>query len=102
MSALTSVRPTYQTIEIAPIASVEKSGVRNRGWIRPNILGHRLRRGPSRAIVRAVGRIVVCVEADADVRTAMIRSLSSREPSTALPSGASTSSELSLSCSGPA
>ena len=40
---------------------------------------------PARAIdsvVRAVGRIVVCVEAAAEVSTAMIRILSSGEPNT--------------------
>ena len=54
---------------------------------------------PQRAIdsvVRAVGRIVVCVEADADVSTAMISSLSSGEPSTLPPSALSTSSWLSI------
>jgi hypothetical protein len=45
--------------------------------------------------VRAVGRIVVWVEADADVSTAMIRSLFHGVPSTSLPSAANTSSELS-------
>ena len=38
-------------------------------------------------VVRAVGRIVVCVDADADVSTAMIRSLYQGEPKTACPSG---------------
>ena len=34
--------------------------------------------------MRVAGRIVVCVDADADVSTAMIRSLSSGEPNTSL------------------
>ena len=34
------------------------------------------------SVVRAVGRIVVCVDADADVSTAMISSLSHGEPKT--------------------
>ena len=34
------------------------------------------------SVVRAVGRIVVCVEAEAEVSTAMISSLSSVPPST--------------------
>ena len=46
------------------------------------------------SVVRVVGRIVVCVEADAEVRTAMISSLSHGDPSTSLPSAPSTSSEL--------
>ena len=64
------------------------------GWMFANRLGM----APWAAIesdVRAVGRIVVCVDADADVSTAMIRSLSNGEPSTSLPSAWKTSSELS-------
>ena len=74
---------TVQTIDRAPISSVEKLGVRKRGWMRPNAAGS----PPSVAIdsvVRAVGRIVVCVEAEAEVSTAMISSLSSGEPNTPL------------------
>ena len=51
--------------------------------------------------VRAVGRIVVCVDAAAEVSTAMIRILSSGEPNTCLPSTLSTSSALSISSCGP-
>ena len=43
---------------------------------------------------RAAGRIVVCVEADADVSTAMMSSLFQGDPSTALASAFSTSSLL--------
>jgi hypothetical protein len=67
----------------------------------PNALGS----APQRAIdrlVRAVGRIVVCVEAAAELSTAMISSLSSGEPKTWLPRTLSTSSALSTSsCSPP-
>ncbi len=42
-------------------------------------------------VVRAVGRIVVWVDAEAEVSTAMISSLSSGEPNTAFPSAFSTS-----------
>ena len=42
-------------------------------------------------VVRAVGRIVVCVEAAAEVSTATIRNLTPTEPSTPLPSALSTS-----------
>jgi hypothetical protein len=51
--------------------------------------------------VRAVGRIVVCVEAAAEVSTAMIRILSSGEPKTCSPSTLRTSSALSISVCGP-
>ena len=37
------------------------------------------------SVVRAVGRIVVCVEAAAEVRTATIRNFTPTEPSTPLP-----------------
>jgi hypothetical protein len=59
---------------------------------------------PQRAIerlVRAVGRIVVCVEAAAELSTAMIRILSSGEPKTSLPRTLSTSSALSTSSFSP-
>src|SRR5947199_9644926 len=72
---------SVQTSETAPIASVETLGVRWLGWIRPNAFGI----APKRAmdnVVRAVGRIVVCVDAEAEVRTVMMRSLSSGDPNT--------------------
>ena len=59
---------------------------------------------PQRAMdsdVRAVGRIVVCVEAAAEVSTAMMRILSRGEPNTSLPRTLSTSSLLSISVCGP-
>ena len=46
------------------------------------------------SVVRAVGRIVVCVEAEAEVSTAMISSLSRVPPSTPVPSALRTSSWL--------
>ncbi len=52
-------------------------------------------------LVREVGRIVVCVEADAEVSTAMISSLSQGEPRTSVPSALSTSSALSTRNCGP-
>ena len=75
---------------------VDTCGVRKRGWMRPSDSGI----APARAIdsdVRAVGRIVVCVEAAAEVSTAMISSLSSGEPKTAVPSTLKMSSEWSMS-----
>ena len=47
------------------------------------------------SVVRAVGRIVVCVEAEAEVSTAMIRNLTPTAPSTRLPSALSTSPAFS-------
>jgi hypothetical protein len=93
---------TYHSTDRAPIVIVAMSGVWKRGWIRPNTEG----KAPWRAIeklVRAVGRIVVCVEADAELSTAMISSLSSGEPSTACARPPpKTSLELADSASGPA
>ncbi len=100
MFSLTIVSPTYQTIETTPIQIVDGPGVRKRGWIRPQYFGI----APCTAIerlVREVGRIVVCVDADAEVSTAMIRSLSQGEPRTSVPSALSTSSELSTRNWGP-
>ena len=48
------------------------------------------------SVARVVGRIVVCVEAEAEVSTAMISSLSQGEPSTSFASAPSTSPELLL------
>ena len=87
-------------IERMPIQSVDVDGVRKRGWMFANILGI----APCAAIesvVRAVGRMVVWVDADAEVSTAMIRSLSHGEPMTSLPSARKTSSELSARNFGP-
>ena len=59
MSSLTA---TYQMIETTPIEIVDTVGVWNRGLTLPNVFGS----APQRAIdrlVRAVGRIVVCVDA---------------------------------------
>src|ERR1700751_852350 len=81
------------TAESAPIPSVEKVGVRKRGWMRPKISGSASHFAIDR-VVRAVGRIVVWVDADADVSTAMIRSLYQGDPKTCLPSALSTPAEL--------
>ena len=83
MFSLTIVSPTYQTIDRTPIRIVETCGVWKRGWTRAERPGI----APARAIdsvVRAVGRIVVWVDAAAEVSTAMIRSLSSGEPKTSV------------------
>ena len=47
------------------------------------------------SVVRAVGRIVVCVEAAAEVSTATIRNFTPTDPSTPVPSAFSTSSAFS-------
>src|SRR6478672_13193636 len=78
---LSSLTAMYQMIDTTPIEIVDTVGVWKRGLTLPKAFGN----APHRAIdrlVRAVGRIVVCVDADADVSTAMISSLSSGEPST--------------------
>ena len=67
-------RITYQTIDAIPIHHVDHVGVRYFGWIFASALGA----APWAAIesvVRAVGRIVVCVEAIAEVITASTRIL---------------------------
>ena len=97
---LSSLTATYQMIEMTPIEIVDTVGVWNRGLTLPNVLGS----APQRAIdrlVRAVGRIVVCVDAAAELSTAMISSLSSGEPKTWVPSTLSTSSALSTSSFSP-
>src|SRR5919204_984346 len=83
----------YQTIETAPIEIVDTVGVLNLGLTVPNVLGIAPQRAIDR-VVRAVGRIVVCVDAAAEVSTAMISSLSSGEPKTCEPRTLSTSSAL--------
>ncbi len=71
----------YQTAAITPIAIVETCGVRYRGWTRPSGSGN----APWRAMdsdVRDAGRIVVCVEASADVTIASTTIQLSSVPST--------------------
>ena len=79
----TELSVTKQTIETTPIQIVDALGVRYFGWMRAKCLGI----APCVAIdsvERVVGRIVVCVDAAADVSTAMISSLSNGEPNDAL------------------
>src|SRR5436190_9927766 len=90
---LNASRAIVQTIDNPPISSVEKVGVRKRGWTRPKADGIDFHRAID-SVVRAVGRIVVCVEAEAEVSTAMIISLSSGEPNTLVPSAFRTSLEF--------
>ena len=76
-------------------------GVRKRGWTFPRLFGIAFARAIE-SVVRAVGRIVVWVEAAAEVSTAMIRILSSGEPKTSVPSELSTSSWFLIRLSTPA
>jgi hypothetical protein len=92
---LSSLTAMYQMIDTTPMTIVETVGVCHLGLTVPNVFGS----APQRAIdrlVRAVGRIVVCVEAAAELSTAMISSLSSGEPKTFVPSTLRTSSALSV------
>ena len=66
-----------------PIQIVAFAGVRKRGWIFAQYFGS-APFAPIESAVRAVGRIVVWVDAAADVSTARISSLSSGEPRTSL------------------
>ena len=59
---------TYSTIETAPMVTVEVVGVRNFLWILANRLGMALKTAID-SVVRAVGRMVVCVEAAAELNT---------------------------------
>ena len=75
-----------------PIQIVALVGVWNVGWTLAHIAGM-APFAPIESAVRAVGRIVVWVDAAAEVRTAMIRILSSGEPRTSL----AMSAKMSLS-----
>src|SRR3954453_9593285 len=95
------MRINVQISETTPIAIVETSGVRKRGWMRPKAFGIEPNRAIDR-VVRAVGRIVVWVDAEAEVSTAMIRILSRGEPKTCPPRALRTSSALWVLKPGPA
>src|SRR5581483_6082851 len=100
MFSLTIVSPTYQTIDRAPIQSVDGPGVRNRGWIRPKCRGS-AKWAAIDTLDGEVGRIVGWVDADADVSAATISSLFQGEPGTSLPSALRTPCELSTRTSPP-
>src|SRR5690349_14143397 len=71
----TELRVTKHAIETIAIQTVDTPGVRKRGWIFAKCFGI-APWADIDSVARGVGRIVVCVEADADVSTAMISSLS--------------------------
>ena len=80
-------------IESAPKPSVETVGVRKRLWTRDSRFVTAFQCAID-SVVRAVGRIVVCVEAEAEVSTAITSSLFTVLPSTPEPSAFRTSSWL--------
>src|ERR1700728_2937763 len=69
----------YRAIEMMPITMGETVGVRYRGGIRENAAGMALYVAIDR-VVRAVGRIVVWVEAEAEVSTIRISSRDRKVP----------------------
>src|SRR6478609_5568168 len=86
-------------IETTPIQMVESVGVRYFGWIRANRDGIALNAAIDR-LVRAVGRMVVWVEAEAEVSTQMASRCTMIQPTapppkTSWPIAAKTSSALS-------
>src|SRR5579864_7464708 len=91
----TELSVTKHAIDTAAIQIVDTPGVRKRGWILAKCFGI----APCAAIARVarvVGKIVVCVEAEADVSTAMISSLSRCQGMTWLPSALRMSSAWAL------
>ena len=66
------------------MATVETVGVKKRLWILANVLGMALNTAIDN-VVRAVGRIVVCVEAAAELSTMKIRSLVRKVPKPEVP-----------------
>src|SRR5665213_2054496 len=99
LPAATKLNSKYSRIETPPIASVDTVGVRNFGWIFEKDFGID-RYAAIASVVRAVGRIVVCVEAAADDSTISVSSFENTrptpcEPNTAPPRTVMTSLELS-------
>jgi len=91
---LTIVSSTYQAIEGTPKMTVLSSGVLKRGFTLASTGGS----APWTDMLRAVfvsGRMVVSVEATAEVSTAMIKNLSRALPCTSVPSEAKMSSACS-------
>src|SRR5882757_9760205 len=86
-------------MDTMPIQTVDSVGVRYRGWILANRLGS-ASKTPIDSEVRAVGRIVVWVDAEADVSTLISSSASNSlpivlSPNTAGPIALNTSPALS-------
>src|ERR1700691_4759999 len=81
---LSSVSPTYQMTEMTQKARVENPGDRYLGWMSANFLGNALCTAIDKE-ERAAGRMVVCVDDEADVSTQMMSSLFHGDPKTAVP-----------------
>ena len=94
-SSLISLSPMYQATEITPIQIVATLRVSKCGCTVPNVFGA-ARLAAIESAERVAARIVVWHEADADVSTATISSLSHGDPSTSVPRLESTSSLFSL------
>src|SRR5580700_3962585 len=88
-------RATYHTTDTAPNISVENPGDRYLGWMSANFLGNALCTAMD-SEERAAGRMVVCVEDDAEVSTQTMSSLPHPVPCTAPPRAFSTSPCLLL------
>src|SRR3954447_17162360 len=86
---------SVQINETTPIVMVETSGVRCLGWTRPNAFGIAPKRAIER-VVLAVGRMVACVDAEAEGSTRLMSSLSHGVPKTSPPNALSTSSPWCL------
>src|ERR1700688_2590941 len=87
---LMRVRATYHTTDAAPNRRVENPGERYRGWMSANLFGNALCTAIDNE-ERAAGRMVVCVDDEADVSTQMMSSLFHGDPRTAVPSAFRTS-----------
>src|SRR5450755_157432 len=79
-----------------PMAMVDQVGVRNLGWMQANLDGMALYTAME-SEVRAVGRIVVWVDADADVRIEIVSSASRMCPMTLSPKSFGPSDRNTLS-----
>src|ERR1039458_1640007 len=86
-------RTTYQTTETAPKSRVENPGDRYFGWMSANFLGNALWTAIDNED-RAAGRMVVCVDDEAEVSTQMMRNLFHGDPNTAVPRAFRTSPML--------
>src|SRR6201989_3317431 len=83
-----------------PMPHVAELGVRERGWLFAK-RGGIARYAPIDRAARAVGKIVVCVDAADDVSTEMIRRITKAEPTGPSPKTAGpTAANMSLALSG--
>src|ERR1700722_4745960 len=92
---LMRVSTTYHTTATAPNTRVENPGDRCVGWMSAKRLGNALCTAID-SDERAAGRMVVCVDDDAEVKTQIMRSLFHGDPNTAVPKALRTSPMLLL------